>query len=211
MAEHKLNHDRVRSRLLRPVAVLGAVIVTSVAFVGGCSDDDDPAPPAAQQPSDSATSSTPETRPVTTKATVGRVIGRLGDTQKDRMKAEVSALVDEFFDNAYLGEFPRTSFDKAYASFTAGARDDAVRDADLLSNTEIAEQIDTATSTKRRVALDVLSVKGKPQGVTARFTLDFETAGELERTDRVKGYLLLADEGEGWRVFGYSVIRSVIA
>jgi hypothetical protein len=209
MAEHKLDRDKVRSRLLRPLAALGAVIVTSVAFIGGCSDDDS-APPAAQEPSDSA-ASTPEARPITTKTTVGRVIGKLGDKQRDRMKAEVSAVVDGFFDNAYLGEFPRTSFDQAYASFTQGARGDAVRDADLLSNTEIAEQIDTATGTKRRVSLDVLAVKGKPQGITARFTLDFETAGELERTDRVKGYLLLADEGNGWQVFGYSVIRSVIA
>jgi hypothetical protein len=209
MADHKRNHDRVRSRLLRPLAVVGAVLVTSVAFVGGCSGDDS-SPPAAKEPTEPAPSASAD-RPITTRATVGRVIGKLGDKQKQRMKADVSAVVDEFFDNAYLGEFPRTSFDKAYASFTQGARDDAARDADLLSNAEIAEQIDLATSTKRRVALDVLAVKGKAQGVTARFTLDFVTAGEVQRTDRVKGYLLLADEGEGWKVFGYSVIRSVIA
>jgi hypothetical protein len=54
-----------------------------------------------------------------------------------------------------------------------------------------------------------MAAKGKAQGVTARFTLDFETAGDLQRHERVKGYLLLADEGDGWKVFGYSVIRSV--
>jgi hypothetical protein len=212
MAEHKTNHDRVRSRLLRPLAVLGAVLVTSVAFIGGCSDDDS-SPPAAKEPGDpsASTSPTPAERPITTKATVGRVIGKLGATKKQQLKEDVSAVVDEFFDNAYLGDFPRTSFDKAYASFTQGARDDAQRDADLLSNAEIADRIEVATGTKRRVALDVLAVKGQAQGVTARFTLDFETVGELERRERVKGYLLLSDEGEGWKVFGYSVIRSVIA
>jgi hypothetical protein len=210
MADHKSNHDRGWSRLLRPLAVLSALAVTSVAFVGGCSDDDDP-PPASKEPAETTSSATPEERPITTKATVGRVIGKLGEQQKTAMKADVAAVVDEFFDNAYLGEFPRTSFDQAYASFTQGAREDAERDADLLSNVEIADQIDLATGTKRRVALDVLAVKGKAQGVTARFTLDFVTAGELERTERVKGYLLLADEGEGWKVFGYDVIRSVIA
>lgn len=208
MADHKSDHDRVRSRLLRPLAVLGAVLVTSVAFVGGCSNDE-PSTPAAKEPTEPGVS-TPAERPISTKATVGRVIGKLGAKQKARMKADVAAVVDEFFDNAYLGDFPRSSFGKAYASFTQGARADAERDADLLSNTEIADRIDLATGTKRRVALDVLAVKGKPQGVTARFTLDFETAGELERVERVKGYLLLADEGEGWKVFGYSVIRSVI-
>jgi hypothetical protein len=209
MADHKSNHDRVRSRLLRPLAVLGAVLVTSVAFIGGCSDDESD-PPAATEPTEPA-GSTPSEPPITTKATVGKVIGKLDAKQKARVKSDVSALVDEFFDNAYLGDFPRTSFGKAYASFTQGAREDAQRDADLLSNTGIAGQIDAATGTKRRVALDVMAVKGRAQGVTARFTLDFETTGELERSERVKGYLLLADEGEGWKVFGYDVIRSVIA
>lgn len=208
MAEHKQNHQHLRGRLLRSLAVLGAVVVTSAAFIGGCSDDD--SSPSGREPSDSAGSTSPD-RPITTKATVGRVIGKLGKKQKELLKADVSAVVDEFFDNAYLGEFPRTSFDKAYASFTRGAAADAGRDADLLSNADIADQIDQATSTRRRVALDVLAVKGKAQGVTARFTLDFDTTGELERTERVKGYLLLTSEGDGWRVFGYDVIRSVIA
>lgn len=210
MADHKSKHDRVRSRLLRPLAVLGAVVVTSVAFFGGCSGDDDSEPPEGKTPAETP-AATPTERPITTKATVGRVIGKLGEKQKQKMKADVSEVVDEFFDNAYLGDFPRTSFTKAYASFTQGAREDAERDADLLSNVEIADQIDQATGTKRRVALDVLAVKGKAQGVTARFTLDFETAGDLERRERVKGYLLLADEGDGWKVFGYDVLRSVIA
>ncbi len=211
MAEHKLNHAQVRSRLLRPLAVLTAVLVTLVAFIGGCSDDDE-SPPAGKQPSDPVSSgSAPAEPPITTKATVGRVIGKLGSRQKQRLKADVSAVVDEFFDNAYLGQFPRDSFEKAYASFTKGAKEDAGRDSDLLSNVDISDKIEAATGTKRRVALDVLASKGKARGVTARFTLDFETSGELERTDRVKGYLLLSDEGDGWKVFGYSVIRSVIA
>ena len=123
MADHyKQNPDRRRSRLLRSLAVLGAVVVTSAAFIGGCSDDDD-SPSAGREPND-ATASTSAERPITTKATVGRIIGRLGKEQKERVKADVSEVVDAFFDNAYLGEFPRTSFDKAYAAFTSGARED---------------------------------------------------------------------------------------
>lgn len=198
----------MRSRLLRSIAVLGAVVVTSAAFIGGCSDDD-PASPERRESSGSPTSAPSTERPITMKATIGRVIGTLGDQQKALVKTDVSAVVDEFFEKAYLGEFPRTSFDGAYAAFTSGAREDAARDAALLSNAEIAEQIDAATGTKRRVALDVLAAKGEAQGVTARFTLDFSTSGELERTERVKGYLLMSREDDGWRVFGYDVIRSV--
>ena len=208
MADHKSDNDRMRSRLLRPLAVLGAVLVTSVAIVGACRDGDSDRP-EAKEPTETP-ASTPTEAPITTKATVGWVVGGLGERQKLKMKTEVSAVMDEFFDNAYLGDFPRTSFDQAYASFTQGARQDAERDADLLSNAGIADQIDVAIGTKRRVALDVLAAKGKAKGVTARFTLDFETDGELERHERVKGYLLLTDEGDGWRVFGYDVIRSVI-
>lgn len=209
MADHKQNRDRARSRLLRTLAVLGVVVVTSAAFIGGCNDD--PSSPEGREPGDSSGSAGSIEPPVTTKTTVGRVIGTLGKKQKELMKTDVSAVVDEFFDNAYLGEFPRTSFDKAYAAFTRGAADDAVRDADLLSNADIADQIDQATSTKRRVSLDVLAVKGKAQGVTASFTLDFDTTGELELSERVKGKLLLTKGGDGWQVFGYDVMRSVIS
>ena len=211
MADHMKNHDQGRSRLLRSLAVLGAVAVTSVAFVGGCSDDDEQAPSTGKEPSESATIPTPAERPITTKATVGKVIGKLGAQQKAKLKEDMSAVLDAFFENAYLGEFPRTEFDAAYASFTGGARADAERDTALLSNAEIADQIEQATGTKRRVALDVLAVKGKAQGVTARFTLDFDTTGELERSERVKGYLLLSNEGDDWQVFGYDVLRSVIS
>jgi hypothetical protein len=194
----------------RPLAVLLAVVVTGVAFVGGCSDDE-PAPSKEGEPGTSGTASTPAERTVATKATVGRVTGKLGKDQRKKVKTDVAKVVDRFFDNAYLGEFPRKSFDQAYADFTSGARADAKRDKDLLSNAEIADRIDQATGSKRRVALDVLAVKGKAYGVTARFTLDFATTGELERTERVKGYLLLDREGDGWQVFGYDVIRSVIS
>ena len=198
----------MRTRLGRTLAALVALAVTCVAIVGGCSQDDDE--PSADKPSPSA-SETPEKPPVTTQVVVGRVAGKLGDAQKQALKEDVKAIVDEFFDGAYLGEFPRSSFGKAYASFTDGAKQDALRDARLLSNAKISDQIESATGHKREVALDVLAVKGKAQGVTARFTLTFDTAGELEQRDRVSGYLLLDNEKGTWQVFGYDVIRSVVS
>jgi hypothetical protein len=208
MAVHKRNHDPARSRVLRPLAVLAAVIVTVAAFAGGCTEDDTPGDDAGP----AGTPGTPSTEPpVTTTVTVGRVAGRLGRGERRALKAEVVGVVDEFLDGAYLGEFPRASFDEAYEAFTRGARRDAERDADLLSNAEISDRIDVATGTKRHVALDVLAVKGRAQGVTARFTLVFDTAGELERRDRVKGSLLLTATDGGWKVFGYDVTRSVTA
>ena len=81
MADHKRNDDPARSRLLRPLAVLAAVTVTLVAFIGGCSGgDDDWADPGHGRP-ERRDSTVAEERPITTKATVGRVIGKLGARQ----------------------------------------------------------------------------------------------------------------------------------
>lgn len=193
--------------MLRPLAVLGAVLVTAIAVVGGCTGDDSPDEGNGPAGSGASTAASP----VTTEVAVGRVTGRLGQQKLRALEAEVAAVVDAYLDNAYLGDFPRASFDEAYGAFTQDARADAERDADLLSNAAIGDRIEVATATKRRATLDVLAVEGKARGVTARFTLDFETAGELERAERVKGYLLLAREGEGWKVFGYDVTRSEIA
>lgn len=190
------------------MAVLIAVAVTCVAIVGGCSRDD--SEPEADTPS-SSPSETPEKPPVTTQVVLGKVTGKLGDAQKQALKDDVKQIVDTFFEQAYLGEFPRASFDEAYTAFTAGARKDAERDADLLSNAAIADRIDSATGAKRQVSLDVLAVKGEPAGVSARFTLDFDTTGDLEQRERVKGYLLLDREDGQWQVFGYDVIRSVVS
>ena len=69
-------------------------------------------------------------------------------------------MVDQWFDEAFLGEFPRSDFDAAFAAFTEDAAADAERDIDLLSNADIADQIDSATATNRRVRLDVFAAEG---------------------------------------------------
>jgi len=199
----------VRTRLGRALAALIAIAVTCVAIVGGCSAGDKE--PSSEKPSASGTPEAPPEKPsVTTQVVVGRVTGNLRDNQKAALKDDVKKIVDGFFEGAYLGDFPRASYDKAYDAFTDGARQDAKRDKDLLSNAAISDRIESATGAKRQVSLDVLAVKGVPQGVTARFTLDFDTAGALEQRNRVKGFLLLDHEGGKWQIFGYDVIRSVI-
>lgn len=208
MADHKRNHAAPRSRMLRSLAVLGAVLVTGVAFAGGCTGDDSPPDEPGSAGSSGAASADP---PVTTRVSVGRVAGRLDKESRQELKSEVTEVVDSFLDSAYLGDFPRSSFEEAYAAFTGDARRDAERDADLLSNAEISDQIDLATATKRHLSLDVLAVQGRARGVTARFTLDFETTGDLERAERVKGSVFIVPQGEGWKIFGYDITRSVTA
>ncbi len=121
----------------------------------------------------------------------------------------VTAVIDPWFDEAFLGEFPRSDFAPAFVSFTKGAAEDAQRDLDLLSSSGIADQIDSATATNRRVRLDVFAPDGHPRGVTANFVLDFETTGDLEEQLRVHGALYLAKSLGEWKVFGYDVDEAV--
>ena len=83
------------------------------------------------------------------------------------------------------------------------------RDLDLLSNSGIADQIDSATATNRRVRLDVFAPDGHPRGVTAHFVLDFDTTGDLEESLRVRGDLYLAKDKGEWKIFGYDVDQAV--
>jgi hypothetical protein len=121
----------------------------------------------------------------------------------------VTGVIDPWFEGAFLGEFPRSDFDTAFSAFTEDAAADAQRDIDILSNAGIAEQIETATATNRRVRLDVFAPEGRPRGVTANFVLDFETTGDLEERLRVHGALYLAKDKGEWKVFGYDVDQAV--
>jgi len=121
----------------------------------------------------------------------------------------VTAVIDPWFDEAFLGDFPRSDFSPAFAAFTKDAAADAERDLDLLSNSGIADQIDSATATNRRVRLDVFAPDGHPRGVTANFVLDFDTTGDLEEHLRIHGALYLAKDRGEWKVFGYDVDQAV--
>ena len=60
------------------------------------------------------------------------------------------------------------------------------------------------------MTVDVLAVKGKPSGVTARFVLEF--AHRRRRSSAPTGSraaCCLTAEGDGWQVFGYDVTKRV--
>jgi hypothetical protein len=140
---------------------------------------------------------------VTTLQAVGK---HLDAVHRARVKAAVTALIDPWFDGAFLGDFPRSNWSSAFSGFTQGAAADAQhRDLDLLTNAGIADQIDSATATRRRVRLNVFAFQGHPRGVTAHFVLDFTTKGDVEEALRVRGDLYLAKDKGEWKIFGYDV------
>ncbi len=147
-------------------------------------------------------SDVPDVATVTSLQNIGK---KLDADHRSRVKGGVTAVIDPWFDGAFLGEFPRDDYSDAFSGFTKGAAADAEGELDILSNQSIADQIDSATATRRRVRADVFAFDGHPRGVTAHFVLDFTTSGDLEASMRVRGDLYLAKDRGEWKIFGYDV------
>ena len=186
---------RARSALVSGVALL------LLAGAAACDSGDDIGDSDEGSPSSSHGSDVPEVETVTT---IEHGVG-LDPAHQARAIEHVTEAIDPWFDEAFLGDFPRSDFSAAFATFTKGAAADAQRDLALLSNSGLADQIDTATATNRRVRLDVFAPDGRPRGVTANFVLDFDTTGDVEQHLRVHGSLYLTRVKHSWKVFGYDV------
>lgn len=161
---------------------------------------------------DAAASTTPAEPDVVTQVSLGKVTGRLAPADGDRLADEVGDVVDGWVRAAYLdGTYPRRDFAGSWPGFSRGAQELAHRDRALMSNEDLGDRIDGVDPHKVVVRLDVLAVKQRPVGVTARVYVGFSTTGEVERQVRVKGRLFLTrDNGGDWQVFGYDVTKGTV-
>jgi hypothetical protein len=192
----------------RPASTAVSLLVLLALAAGGCSDSTEG--PGTSAPSSSPSSSAPAPDEVRTKTTLGTVTGRLAKRDRLRVATVAGDVADRWFDAAYVGgDYPRRAFDDALPGFTPGARAQALGDRALMSNQDIARRIDAVTASRRMVRVDVLAVRGRAVGMTARFVLDLTTTGELRRKVEVRGRLLLARTDNGWKVFGYDVNKDV--
>jgi hypothetical protein len=182
-----------------------AVIATTILLaLTACSGDDDE--PGAERPSTGASPSGPP--PLPTHTTMGVISGKLGDKDRAQVKQKVAAVVDDWIDAAYVGgDWPRTDFGDAFPHFSTRAARDAAGDAGLMSNERLGERLEAVEATKRRLRIDVLAVQHRAVGVTARFVLGMDLAGEVNRSERVAGSLFLTYREGGWQIFGYDVQR----
>lgn len=178
----------------------GALAACLALVLGGvsCSGGSDSGP--------SGGASTPP--PVATATTVGQVVGHVGRAKQKAAVAEIGKVVDGWWDAAYVGgDYPRSDFSGAFPGFTPGAARQAAKDERLMSNADIGSRIDAVTALQRRVDVDLLGVKGAPEGATARVRLVFRTQGELAKKVTVTGRLRLTPTSDGWQVFGYDVAK----
>ena len=75
-----------------------------------------------------------------------------------------------------------------------------------MSNTAVADRVDSVTAKRRVVRVDVLAPKGEAAGATAHVNLVIDR-GRAARTDQIRGRVLLTRSKSGWRVFGFDIER----
>jgi hypothetical protein len=193
-----------------PLARSGAALVLCLVLVTSACSGDDPEPEGPSAPAQST--ATGASFEIQTRTTVAEVTGKLPWRERKRLSATITKVAQRWFNAAYVGgDYPRSNFEDAFPGFTPGARAEARRDRRLLTNKAIGSRISDVTPTRSRLWLDVLAVRKRAVGVTARFALGFRTEGELSREFRVTGRLLMTRNNGGWRIFGYDVARGVRA
>ena len=204
------------ARHSRALAETGVVLVLALAVtLAACSgDSDDPSgdpgdgDPGSSEAAEAAGATEAPPPPVGTEATMGKVTGQLPQEKRSRVRDQVAHAVDAWFDAAYVGgDYPRDDFADAWPGFTRGAQSEAQGDKALMSNQDIGADIAGVEATARKVTVDVLAVKDKPSGATARFVLKFRTDGDVQRKVEVRGRLFLTPEADGWHTFGYDVTK----
>jgi hypothetical protein len=147
-------------------------------------------------------------QPVTTEVGIHRVHGRLPVARRKAVRKQVGAVVDRWWEAAYLGgTYPRRRFPSAFRGFTAAAGQRARSHAALLTNRAAGRRIDSVTARRRAVTLDILATDRQARAVTARFVLRFDTTGPRTGTTTVRGRLFLTRKRGAWRVFGYDVAK----
>jgi hypothetical protein len=195
-----------RSHALAEAGV-GLVLALALTLAACSGDPSEPsADPGDGDPPASGAADAPAA--VETTSSLGKVTGQLPKAKRPKVRQQVAHAVDAWFDAAYVaGDYPRNDFADAWPGFTTGAKADAQADKALMSNQDIGSEIAGVEATARTVTVDVLAVKGKASGATARFVLKFRTDGDVQRKVEVRGRLFLTPGPEGWRIFGYDVTK----
>lgn len=199
-------HPQAVSRIGRAVSACGVSLLMVLALAA-CSGDEEPAPePAPTSSAPSPTAAPPPAKP--TKVVMGEVVGRLPKDERVQARKQVSAIVESWWDAAFLGgTYPRETFKAPFADFTPRATKRALNDRNLLTNRPIGARIDSVRPKMRRIAIDVWAPDKRARSATARFTLRFRTTGERTGVTVVRGRLFLTRSKGTWSVFGYDVSK----
>jgi len=171
-----------------------ALLLVSVAL-GGCT---------AEQPD------SPVSQP-TSKSVALRVRTVHGDTNLTpdaRAEAEgaVGDVLSGYVVRAFLGDYPREDFARAFESFTGNLVREASGDLDQLTANRFGDA-EAVRATRLGADLSFAVQDSDIIGATAsvRFAFEATVDGE-ERPLSLRGRLMLVEEDGAWSVFGYDVV-----
>ena len=197
-----------QARGLAGILMLSLALILSASTLSGCSPDTTTGPSrsaGATVGHVGVTSPPAEPTELATSAEIGRVVGRLPGTRRKAVRKEVTAVIDRWWEAAYLsGPDLKPDLSRAFPGFTSGARKRATFDRALMSNVDLGSA--SITPLMRKVRLDLLAVNKRVRSVTARFDLRLRPS-ERTRRLQVRGRLFLTRKADGWRVFGYDVSK----
>ena len=194
-------------RAHRARRLVGLALVLLVPLTSACQSSAEPSA-APERLSRSDAQATLASNPAPTKVGIHRVHGRLPDARRKAVRRQVGAVVDRWWDAAFLGgAYPRSSFPDAFPGFTSGAEVRARSDKALLTNQTRGPHVDSVSATRKAVSLDILATGKQARTVTAHFVLRFDSTGDQAGTTTVRGRLFLVRKRGAWRIFGYDVAK----
>ena len=172
----------------------GAAVLLVSAALGGCTSE--PSGPPESQPSAESAA-----------LRVRTVHGDTSLTPDARAEAEgaVGDVLSDYVVRAFLGDYPREDFARAFESFTGDLVREASGDLDQLTANRFRDA-QAVRATRLGADLSFLVQDSDIIGATAfvRFAFKATVNGE-ERPMSLRGRLMLVDDDGAWSVFGYDV------
>ena len=173
----------------------GAAVLLVCAALGGCTAEPS-GPPESQPSSESA---------ALRVRTVVHGDSNLTPAARAQAEGEVGDVLSGYVVRAFLGDYPREDFARAFESFTGGLVREASVDLDQLTANRFREA-DAVRATRLGADLSFLVEDSDIIGATASVRFAFEATVEGEvRPFSLRGRLMLVEEDGAWSVFGYDV------
>lgn len=204
---------RFRARPYAAALVALALAATTASCTGSDEPEGAPSPAPSSAPAESpSTSAEPAPEQVAPRTRVTRVSGKLTSKDQDVLADNVGKVVNAYFEDAFTGgEYPRSSFGDAFATFSDGAARQADGDRDLLTNRVLGPTTESVVVRRQTAYLSVLAPYKVAAGVTAQVHLRFvaERGDKPAKRVDVKGRLMLTrKESGGWKIFGYDLTQN---
>ncbi|GGU16784.1 hypothetical protein [Nocardioides albus] len=193
-----------RSSGRRVATALTAAALAGTVALAGCGGEPD-------KPAASPSPSAPPPATVKSAAKLIHVQGRFPKSRHQAVATNVAAVVDRWLQAAYVGgDFPRataTFTATSFPGFSKGSIAQAGKQMSLMSSATIAPHIDGVEVVSSDVHVDLLANNNYPVGAVARVRLVYDTTGEREARQTVRGSLDLVPTKSSWAVFGFNITR----